>query len=357
MGKNGRTIDLAQAKIDYDKVINDQRRKMKLKLISDCDSRNPWDAINAIIGSKFTRRLQPKDATAWNSEANQAQAREIGSTFHSISSNIAPCSFSPEEFLTAHPPEFPTFELWELKRALFKVHPKSAAGPDLLSVNALRKFYVTDPEHLLKVMQRSLEVFPNSWKSAWIHPIAKHAPGTYRPIALLSQLSKLLERMVTLHLDFLVETPVSQYGCAPGIDIELVLTKFHHHSLLKEEEHGLMLFFDIKKAFDRVNPIFILEKIATQNLPSWIISFLKQFLLKRDFKVRYKGMFSETFFPEGGIAQGSPLSPILWKMFFQLYFQIDSQSVQGFEFIFMDDLSILLKAKDPNRLNAVAQKY
>ena len=67
-------------------------------------------------------------------------------------------------------------------------------------------------------------------------------------------------------------------------------------------------------------------------------------------------MFSETFFPEGGIAQGSPLSPILWKMFFQLYFQIDSPSVQGFEFIFMDDLSILLKSKDPNRLNAVAQK-
>lgn len=175
----------------------------------------------------------------------------MGQTFCDIASDLASSDFNVQDFLSDFTPEFPVLSLWELKRSLFKVNTKSSSGPDSITVNALRKFFLLKPDTLLQIMQSSLEEFPESWKSAWIHPIPKAVVNTFRPIALLSQLSKLLERIVALHFDYSFKTPTTQYGCVPGVDVEMVLPKFSHEFLLRDDEFGLVLF-DIRKAFDRV---------------------------------------------------------------------------------------------------------
>ena len=47
-------------------------------------------------------------------------------------------------------------------------------------------------------------IFPDKWKCALLNPLFKkgdpHDPGSYRPISLLSTLSKVIERIVADHL-------------------------------------------------------------------------------------------------------------------------------------------------------------
>ena len=102
----------------------------------------------------------------------------------------------------------------------------------------------------------------DEWKVARITPIPKGGnasdPGNYRPISLLSILSKLLEKhvrnLLVKHFEEHCPLSVQQWGFTPGKSTTgaLLAATNHWFSLLDQGYDICAVFFDYSKAFDMV---------------------------------------------------------------------------------------------------------
>lgn len=119
------------------------------------------------------------------------------------------------------------FTLKELDMALFASNVKSSPGTDGIRYSALRHLGEAARTFLLKAFNSSWEtgIIPRQWKIARVLPILK--PGkfpldinSYRPIALTSCMSKVMERMVLARMEWDLENrglyPSSMNGFRRG---------------------------------------------------------------------------------------------------------------------------------------------
>jgi hypothetical protein len=90
---------------------------------------------------------------------------------------------------------------WEIRAEIFKPDLKSSPGEDQVKVGVIRKLWrdkeVKDTK--VQVFQNSLCDFPSLWKSAVICPTPKEG-GSFRPMSLLLQISKVIERIIACRL-------------------------------------------------------------------------------------------------------------------------------------------------------------
>ena len=95
----------------------------------------------------------------------------------------------------------------ELTAALRKIKNKKSPGPDGIPNDLLKQLSRTAELHLLNLINKSWTdaYTPAAWRTAEIVAIPKKGKppsetGSYRPISLLSSISKLAERMVQARL-------------------------------------------------------------------------------------------------------------------------------------------------------------
>ena len=138
---------------------------------------------------------------------------------------------------------------------------QKASGPDGISVKMLKATATSIAPSIAKLFNISINLarFPQSWKISSIVPIPKSktqlsAASNYRPISLLSVVSKLLERHLHLLLvDYLKETcPLSnkQWGFQQGKSTTTALLHdvIDQWSKLLERGHEVCaVFFDLRK--------------------------------------------------------------------------------------------------------------
>jgi len=120
-------------------------------------------------------------------------------------------------------------------------------------------------------------IFPDNLKVAVIKPIFKAGDrknlNNYRPISLLSNFAKILEKIIKIRLiSFLEKNKLlskNQYGFRPGIGTEDALfstTQFIFNEL-DSSNKVIAIFLDLKKAFDT-------HKILLHILPTFDINNL-----------------------------------------------------------------------------------
>ena len=110
---------------------------------------------------------------------------------------------------------------------------------------------------------------PQTWRSATVSPIYKKSsrtsPTNYRPISLLSVISKVQERIVheRLYRHICPYLPDDQSGFRKADGTELQLTRLAHEiSEHRDDGHSVnACFFDLSKAFDRVWHDGLLKKL------------------------------------------------------------------------------------------------
>jgi ribonuclease HI len=209
---------------------------------------------------------------------------------------------------------------WEVDQALHRVKVKSCPGPDNLKVHTiLRLWYHPKWKPQLLLLMNALYKDPalfSPFKHAIIFPVPK--PGkidAFRPISLLSQLGKILERVIAQRLQIRLDTP-NQFGCTPHKSTKDALIRLQHWAA--RACHGaISIFFDVSKAYDRVIPKIVVQKLLKiPGISSRMASWIGEFLQNRTFQVRINGLTSSTIGrPKFGLPQGSPLSVVLWKVF------------------------------------------
>ena len=147
------------------------------------------------------------------------------------------------------------------------------------------------------------------------------AVSNYRPISLLSNINKVLERIVFKHLynHFLendILTPL-QSGFIPG-DSTVNQLLFLYNAFCKALDAGKevrVIFCDISKAFDRVWHAGLMHKLRAAGISGNLLDWFTNYLFKRRQRVVLPGIESLWTFIKAGVPQGSILGPLLFLLF------------------------------------------
>lgn len=168
-------------------------------------------------------------------------------------------------------------------------------------------------------------VFPNSFKQSIICPIFKGGDGelvsNYRPIAILTALSKLLEKILNRRLtDFLEKNKLlshNQFGFRSDRSTEDAVHELVHNvsSGLNDGKKCLAVFLDLAKAFDTVSIPLLLEKLDCLGVRGCQLDIFRDYLSNRNQRVQIDGNLSQEFPINYGVPQGSILGPTLFLVY------------------------------------------
>ena len=143
----------------------------------------------------------------------------------------------------------------------------------------------------------------------------------YRPIILLSNLSRIFEKINLHRLMWFLEKnsllPDYQSGFRMNRSTVDQLIRLEHVicKSVKEKKVVITVLFDISKAYNRVPHILLLVKLARIGINGRMLGLNKSFLENRTIQVSLLGELSEVKEANCGVPQGAILSPILFLVY------------------------------------------
>ena len=159
-------------------------------------------------------------------------------------------------------------------------------GPDGIHPRVLRK--------LVKVLTKPLSIiYQQFWLTgevpvdrslANVMPVYKKCrkkdPGNYRPVSLTSVLGKVMEQIITWHIQDNQMTRPSQHGFVKGRSCLTNLISFYDKMthLVNEGKAVDVVYMDFSKAFDTISHSILLEKLTAHGLDGCTIHWIKNWL-------------------------------------------------------------------------------
>ena len=214
-----------------------------------------------------------------------------------------------------------------VKKVTTNLDSSKASGPDSIPVVVLKN---SEPELsyiLAKLFNKCLKesCFPDCWKVSSVVPVFKNVgerstTKIYRPVSLLSVVSKVFEKLVNNRiLDHLEKCGLfsdSQYGFRSSRSTADLLTVVSDRIARAFNRSGATraLALDISKAFDRVWHAGLLHKLKSY-LSGQIFGLISSFLSNRRLRVVLDGKSSQEYPVNAGVPQGSILGPTLFLLY------------------------------------------
>ena len=173
-----------------------------------------------------------------------------------------------------------------------------AKGPDKIGNLLLKSLSKSLPKslNLLFNLIANKARFPEKWKVSEIAPILKDGDkqdvSNYRPISLLSTVSKLLEKLIFEKLTPIVYPTLAsvQHSFRPKRSTITNLIEYLHEidSCLESENCSYLNIFyiDFEKAFDKVTHELLIQKLAALGIGGNCLNLLRSYLYKRKQTVR-----------------------------------------------------------------------
>lgn len=134
-------------------------------------------------------------------------------------------------------------------------------------------------------------VFPNNMKSAKVIPIFKngdkHYMDNYRPVSLLPQFSKILEKLFVKQLDLFIGKyellSEHQYGFRENRTTTYAVMEMVEEitKAVENDECSTGIYIDLQKAFDTIDHSQLLRKLEKYGIRGIAYSWLESYLENR----------------------------------------------------------------------------
>jgi retron-type reverse transcriptase len=248
----------------------------------------------------------------------------------------------------------------EVRGIIGTLKVKKAPGPDKIPNTALKLLPDKAVVALTAIINASLRFchFPSRWKSANVIFIPKPGkdllfPQNYRPISLLSNVGKVLEKVILTRLVRATNEnhvlPDEQFGFRPKhstADQLIHVTEFISQGINQNESTGA-IFLDVAKAFDTVWHDGLVYKLHTAGVSLAMVKLLNSFLEDRKFHAKIGNVLSTVREIEAGVPQGSVLSPTLYAIFTADIPKPDETKIA----LYADDTAILTRSESPELIS------
>ncbi|KAK3521007.1 hypothetical protein QTP86_015761, partial [Hemibagrus guttatus] len=168
---------------------------------------------------------------------------------------------------------------------------------------------------------------PTAFKKARVIPILKKPAldpsdiSNYRPVSLLSFLSKILERVVCNQLsDYLMQNNLhdpnqSGFKAAHSTETALLAVTEKLHAARSAKLSSVLILLDLSAAFDTVNHKTLLSTLRSLGICGTAWEWFASYLDGRSYQVTWKGLTSAPCRLSTGVPQGSVLGPLLFSLY------------------------------------------
>lgn len=374
-------IEFKKLRANAIRTINTAKTESWMKFVSTIESQTPysiaWDKVRAISGCKRGNKIQYLTITNQIVTDIAEIVKALGTYYQTISSsNNYPPAFRRHKVLketnfvlhtenTDNEAYNCPFTAEELEFALTKCKGTSP-GDDNITYEMIKNLCQDMKRYTLEIYNKiwSERVFPSSWRNALIVPIPK--PGkpkdissSYRPISLTSCVCKVLERMISKRLTWIIEKDnrlnrnqaASRNGfCTTDhlITLEDDIQEAYIH-----KKQLLAVFFDIKDAYPLVWRHNILSTLQSWGIKGNLLHFIESFMKDRTYQVIVGNIKSDIFVQENGICQGSVLSSILFLIGINSILDAVKSPIKGL--LYADDLVLYVAGRDINHIENIMQ--
>ena len=223
-------------------------------------------------------------------------------------------------------------------------------GPNSIPPKILKQISHLISKPLSDIFNKSFHtgIFPSLLKISKINPIHKKDSklliSNYRPISLLSNLNKIIEKLMFKRLYAFLE----QYKCIYDLQFGFRENHSTNHAIIsiiqqiqdaiKNNNFAIGVFIDLQKAFDTVNHSILLEKLNHYGISGISNTWFRSYLTDRQQFVSINGENSDLTITEHGVPQGSVLGPLLFLIYINDLHQCIHNSSS---FHFADDTNLL----------------
>lgn len=242
----------------------------------------------------------------------------------------------------------------EVEEGISRLKPLSSLGPDNVPAFILKglKEQLSVPLQHLFNLALATGTYPADWKVSRVRPIPKTSGATdvenYRPIAILPTIAKLFESILHRTISSQLKPYLcdSQHGFRSNRSVETNLLTLV--DLISEHlDKGIqvdVLYFDFKKAFDRVDNDVLLRKLCKIGFSPKLLKLFSSYLRDRRQYVRHGHFVSSPYHTRSGVSQGSILGPLLFGIMVN---DLPSVARSAKCLLYADDLKLIYGIEQP----------
>lgn len=324
----------------YRNMLNSLIRQAKVSyyrnLIADTkgDSKKLWNIINKKLIFKVKQSTNIEKIIHNNTEISDRKL--ISNAFNEYFSHVGeklatdispPTEFNPPRHIVPHSIFLHPTTVHEVGEIIQSLKNTKAPGFDNIRAELLKQIKDDVAPLISNLINKIMDTgeCPRHFKVAIVRPLhksgSKNDVNNYRPISLISNLSKVFEKVIKVRLTAFLERyniiSDKQYGFREGRNTQdaIAFLTSNIYAAIDEGRPALCVFLDLTKAFDTLSHKQLLDSLQDVGIRGKANKLMSSYLSEREQFVMVESTVSTGSVVKFGVPQGTVLGPLLFLVY------------------------------------------